>query len=141
MREFLQQFVADGMAETVVHELEPVDVEEHHGRQMSAARGPREGARHGFDEQQAVRQPGERVVQRLMAQLLLCRAAGDRVGEHVRDGVEEVEFLGGQRARWARLDFEGAEGGSRTADHDLRAGAPRARRVPGRQAFECAHER
>ena len=59
------------MAEAVVDDLEAVEVEPEHGGGAAVAGGERERVMDAVDEQRAVRQPGERVVQRAVARLLL----------------------------------------------------------------------
>ena len=66
-----EQPVADVVAEGVVHELEPVDVEEQH-RDVATVRGRVEQRLlEPLEELPAVRQAGERVVVRLELELLL----------------------------------------------------------------------
>ena len=55
------------------------------------------------EQQRAVRQAGERVVQRVVAHLLLDAQAADRAGEHVRDRLQEVEVGLAERALGARV--------------------------------------
>ena len=71
-----EQLVAGTVAEAVVHELEVVEVDEGDGRDRRV--GPADAGQRVLDpveEQRPVRQPGERVVERLVAQLVLQRAA------------------------------------------------------------------
>ena len=81
------------VAQRVVDELEAVDVEHEHGDGAAVARGERERVVHAVDEQHAVRQPGEGVVQRAVLDLLLerdhppervveTRVVGERLGGH-----------------------------------------------------------
>ena len=92
-RDLGQQLVAARVPERVVDELEAVDVEHQHGDRAAVARGQRERVVHAVDEQRAVRQPGERVVQRAVPDLLLqgddppqrvvqTRLVGQRLGIH-----------------------------------------------------------
>ena len=80
-----QQAVADVVAERVVDELEAVEVQEQHGpagfrpRPPAALRAP-EGLIQAVEEQHAVREPGQRVVQRVVLEALLGRAAVGDVG-------------------------------------------------------------
>ena len=86
-----QQLVADLVAEAVVDELEAVEVEEQDARQPAAAAQARERLLEAVEEQHAVGQPGERVVQRAVADRVLGRLALERVGEHVGQRLEEVD--------------------------------------------------
>ena len=58
-----EQVVADGVAERVVDDLEPVEVEEEHRHRTGPAPGPGQGLAQLIHEQPAVGQPGQRVVQ------------------------------------------------------------------------------
>ena len=85
LRDRHQQAVADKVAERVVDELEAVEVEEEHRAAEVLALAPRAAQRQleAVEEQRAVRQPGQGVVQRVVAELgeLGQRARGDdRVG-------------------------------------------------------------
>ena len=68
-----EQLVAALVAERVVDDLEAIDVEHEHGDGAAVARGERERVVDAVDEQDAVRQPGQRVVQRTVLDLLLER--------------------------------------------------------------------
>ncbi len=60
------------MAEAVVHELEAVEVEEHHDRRRSVvAQAPGDGVAQAVDEEEAIGEAGERIVQGLVGQHLL----------------------------------------------------------------------
>ena len=77
--DLLEEHVAVVMAERVVDLLEVVEVHDHHGRAAVAALGGAHGLLDAVAEQHAVREAGERVVQRLV--LLgdrLAAAAVDR---------------------------------------------------------------
>ena len=107
---------------------------------------PRGGQRapHAVLEQRAVGQPGERVVERAAAQLLLERdPVGDVAGEqHERADLPVVQAVLGQRLERARLAVRpgdrGREGGlaARLGEHARRASrgpARRPRRRTGRR--------
>ena len=65
-----QELVAGPVAQAVVDQLEAVEVEEHHHRGWSVvAEAAGDGVAQAVDQQQAVGQAGERVVQGLMGQL------------------------------------------------------------------------
>jgi hypothetical protein len=85
------------VAEAVVDELEPVEVEEQDRDGGVAPRRVVEGESKAVDEQYAVRQARERVVQGLASRLLFGAAAFERLGEDVRGRFEEGELVGGQR--------------------------------------------
>jgi hypothetical protein len=65
-----QEAIAVVVAQRVVDELEPVEVEEHHDRAGARARGGGHGTLHAIVEQRAVGQTGQDVVQRLAAALV-----------------------------------------------------------------------
>ena len=65
-----QQLVAAIVAEPVVDDLEAVDAEPEHGDGAAVAGGERERVVDAVDEQRAVRQPRQRVVQRAVLGLL-----------------------------------------------------------------------
>jgi hypothetical protein len=116
-----QQRVAGVVAEGVVDRLEVVQVDEHHG---GAPRAPRRlGQRPGdvVQEQVPVGQPGQRVVQRLVADAGLRTAAGDRVGQDVRCRLQEVEVLAGERPRPRGVGAEDAHRVLQGADDRRRA--------------------
>ena len=79
-----QQPVPDAVAEAVVDVLEVVEVEEQHGERLGGAVAAAQRVGEPVAEQLAVGEPGERVVERLVAELLLERlAVGDVAdGEH-----------------------------------------------------------
>ena len=92
-----EQLVAGRVAEAVVHRLEVVEVDEEDGEQVPTSRAPFDRVRDPFGEEGAVRETRERVVERLMRELILERAALGDVsrGHHhaadVRDAEQVVE--------------------------------------------------
>ncbi len=70
---FLQQRVADGVAEGVVHQLELIEIEEHDRGRGVMPFGMRQGDVDAVAEEQPVGQAGQGVVVRLILHLLLCR--------------------------------------------------------------------
>ena len=96
LRDRHQQAVADEVAERVVDELEAVEVEEQHGAAelaVVAARALRLELE-AVEEERAVGQPGERVVQRVVAEIgeLAQRARGDdRVGRAAASSAEPTQ--------------------------------------------------
>ena len=90
-----QELVADEVAEAVVDGLEAVQVQEHDGDAELVAARPRQRVLDAVHEEDAVRQAGQRIVERLPRELLLERLAlGDvaRVDDDPADGgmVEQV---------------------------------------------------
>ena len=61
------------MAEAVVDGLEVVEVEVQHRGRPPAADGPGQGVTEAVEEERAVRQAGQDVVERLVAELVLER--------------------------------------------------------------------
>jgi len=104
-----QQLVADGVAQAVVDELEVVDVDEEHRRARATAPRPRDPPVEALEQQRAVGQPGQRVVQCLVADLLLRAPPRDGLGEHVGDRLQEAELLLGEAARQVAVGAEHAE--------------------------------
>jgi len=70
-RDLRQQLVAGIVAETVVHLLEAVEVDEEDGDELAGALGACESLVEPITEQGSIRQAGQVVVERLMRQLLL----------------------------------------------------------------------
>ena len=107
-RERDQQVVARLVAQRVVDELELVEVGEQHGDRAAVAPAAGERALEAVERERAVRQPGERVVHRPVADLLVDAVAVDRAGDDVRHGAQEVGLVGGEPARRARVRAEHA---------------------------------
>ena len=127
-----QQLVAHVVAEAVVDQLEVVEIEEQDRGMRVLAAEPGQRVLEAVDEQHAVGQPGERIVHGPVADGVLDRLALERVGQHVGQGLEEVDVAGGEAPRRHRLDHEHAERLARAAlDLDRQAGAASAgRRSP-----------
>ena len=90
-----EQPVALRVAEPIVHRLEVVEVEEEDRGRSAAAACPREGVTEPVQEEEAVLQAGQHVVERLVTELLLeGLSLGDVpvVDDHTADGriVEQV---------------------------------------------------
>ena len=113
-----QQLVAHGVAERVVDPLEAVEVDEHRRRLGAVAPGAGEHALGPVHDQRAVGQPGQRVVQRLVAQL-----AGLLLDHPQRARPAEREHLDEQ---------EGEQPDDEPADEHER-GLHAGRRQPGRR--------
>ncbi len=92
-----EQLVARRVAEAVVHGLEVVEVDEEDGEEVPPARSAFDRVRDPLREERAVRETRERVVERLVRELILERAALGDVsrGHHdaadVRDAEQVVE--------------------------------------------------
>ena len=81
--------VSDGMAEAVVDRLEVVEVDEHDAHRRALLRAPRQCVRDAVGEEGAVREPGDRVVERLVGELALERLALADVAR-VQDDAADV---------------------------------------------------
>ena len=86
-----QQLVAGVVAERVVDDLEVVEVEEEQREAAAPRRRRAERVAEAVEQQRAVREAGERVVQRVVADRAPRAQALDRAGEDVGDGLQEVE--------------------------------------------------
>src|SRR3954464_8845840 len=84
LRDFLQQQVADGMAERVVDRLEAVEVDEHHGDLLAIALAMRERLAQAIFQQPAVRQSGQRIV---VGEVLCARLSFLQLGGALGDGA------------------------------------------------------
>ena len=91
-----QQLVADRMAERVVDLLEAVEVEEEDRGQATFAAGMGQGLAKPVEQQGAVRQPGQRVVQGQPPDARLGRLALGQVLEH-RDLGDDLARRGAHR--------------------------------------------
>ena len=91
-----QHLVAGGVAEAVVDRLEVVEVDEDDGQARALAAGARDGVAHALDEQRAVGEVGDGVVEGLVGELLLERLALADVAavEHDAADVLVVEQVG-----------------------------------------------
>ena len=83
-----QHRVAGGVAEAVVDRLEVVEVHEDHGEPAALAPGPRDRVPHPLDEQRAVGEVGDRIVEGLVCELLLERLALAHVAAVEHDAVD-----------------------------------------------------
>ena len=93
--DLLQQPVSDVMAERVVDLLEPVQVQQHHRERLPALRRRPELLVDASAEQQPVRQPGQRVMLRLvLVQLRLSRVRPQLRGDpRDLDGLLELALV------------------------------------------------
>ena len=71
-------------------DLEAVEVEHEHAHAVAEAPGVAKLGLELAEKQRAVRQPGQRVLQRAAAQLLLGRLAIERARDHMRDRLQEA---------------------------------------------------
>ena len=109
-RDHPQQLVADGMAERVVDALEAVEVDEHRRRVDPVAAGVDEHLLGAIHDQRAVGETGQRVVQRLVAELagLLLdhpQRAGAAAGQHLHEQEREQPERDPDHENEERLDF------------------------------------
>ena len=79
------------MAMDVVHELEAVEVEEEHAHHRPVSLGMSERDSETIEQQRAIRQPRQLVVQREVAQLRFIGLALCHVGRYRESGVAAVE--------------------------------------------------
>ena len=75
LADLAEHLVSDGVAEAVVDRLEVVEVDEHDAHRRALLRAPRQRVRDAIGEECAVREPGDRVVERLVGELPLERLA------------------------------------------------------------------
>src|SRR4051794_18931321 len=80
-----QDAVARAVAEAVVDELEAIDVDEQHRDATARGLGAAQRELEVVEEQEAVGQPGQGVVQRLVVELALEARALDRVTDGAAD--------------------------------------------------------
>ena len=118
-RDGLQQLVAGVVAERVVDDLEAVEVEEQHrGAALGVvALGAADRLVEAVHEQHAVREPGQRVVERVVLQAVLGLAAVGDVGDAAddargllavadRDPAREMPAVGAVAVLHAVLELE-----------------------------------
>ena len=92
-----EQRVAGVVAEAVVDELEPVEVEEQHRDGCVVTPGAREGEHEELEEQRAIRKSGQRVVMGLVRELSLELFALDRDARQLHGHRDEVFLLSCRR--------------------------------------------
>ncbi len=101
-----EQLVALGVAQPVVDGLEVVEVQEQDGRRAASAAGAGQGVTQPVQEQEAVLEAGQDVVERLVAELLLEGLALRDVAvvdDHAADGGIVEEVLGDRLERPPRV--------------------------------------
>ncbi len=87
--------IADRVAVQVIDVLEVIQIDEHHARRTPLALGARERLGQAVAQQSAVGQTRERVMDSLVAGLLLVAEAGQRRREDVRDRAQQARLLVG----------------------------------------------
>jgi len=93
-----QHPIAPAVADAVVDRFEAVEVDEHDRHRAGMARRARQGLPQAVHAQRAVREAGERIVERLVGQPFLCPLAlGDVLG--LRDEVERLAIGVGDERR------------------------------------------
>ena len=104
-RDGLQQLVAGRVAERVVDDLEAVEVEEQHrGAALGVvALGAADRLVEAVDEQHAVREAGQRVVERVVLQAALGLAAVGDVGDAADDRGSRAARRRGRRSPRASI--------------------------------------
>ena len=139
-----QHVVARRVAVAVVDLLEVVDVDEEHAGRHLRALGPGERMLEPVAQQRAVGEPGQRVVQRLVAHPLLAAQPRQRRAEDRGHGAHEARLVVGDLALEARdelvlgSDLRASSSGSARRSASMRLGhqllARPARPAPARRA-------
>jgi hypothetical protein len=88
-----QQLVAGGVTQAVVHDLEPVEVEEDEGVMGRATGDAGLGVAQPIEEQRPVRQIGDGIVERLVGEALLEPGVGQSGGGHRGQRLEHEAVL------------------------------------------------
>ena len=116
-----QDRVAGGVTERVVDDLEAVEIE-HQDRHVDAFT-PATGQRVGetVERQRAVRQAGERVVQRGVSSRLFLGVALDGDDDQRRDRGQELDLVLGEPARLVCMDVQDPERPVLALDRDAEA--------------------
>ena len=70
-----EHIVTGAVPERVVHRLEVVEIDEEHRHRAGVAAGSADGAGEAVGEQRSVGEPGERVVERAVAEVVLVLSA------------------------------------------------------------------
>ena len=109
----LDDLVAGLQAQEIVDQLEAVEIDQHHGQQLSRPLRPLDRLRQPVVEQQAVGQPGQRVVVGEAAQRLLGLAPPGQVAHHQHD------HLPAALQRHAALDLDRHQLARAAADGQL----------------------
>ena len=113
-----EQLVAGVVTQAVVDVLEPVEVEEGDANRRLRPPAPRDRLTEPVEEQQTVRQPGERIVHRLVREPFLERLALDRDRRELREQHEDLAMLVVGQAGLGNEHVERAEHGVAVAGED-----------------------
>ena len=97
-----EELVAGVVAQAVVDVLEAVEVEEHDADARLRALAARDRLTQPVEEQQTIREPGERIVHRLVRELFLERLALDGDRRELREQEEDLPVLVVGEARLGR---------------------------------------
>ena len=128
-RDLDEQLVAGVVAQAVVDHLEAVDVEEQHGDLAGAPREAEESLAEAVEEERAIRQTGQRIVERLVLESVLGVGPVHRDGGERGDPLDDRHVDGIRRALVGAVDGDHAESPRvRRQDRD----APALRRLPPR---------
>ena len=131
-----QQLVADCVAVEVVHELEPVEIQEQDRGHLARSAGSKNGVVEPLEQEDPVRQPGQRVVQRGRARSfggVSEIGASLRVEQVGRDDVgQRLGRVQGRRRRAVRKCP--GTGRARRAGRHRGAAGTRTRRAARRRA-------
>ncbi len=104
-----EEIVTCLVAETVVHHLEPIEVEEQHGELLVVLGEGHQCAFEALDAERTIGQRGEGVVQREETELLGVRDAIEGEAGEIARSFQERRLLHRRRAHAARVDAEEAE--------------------------------
>ena len=106
-----QQLVTRGVSEAVVHHLEIVEVEEDHRERGAAVVSPRQRVLEAVDEQRAIGQGGDRIVEGLLLEAVAEPRVLDSDTRLRGERVEEREILAVKAAHIAEpvADEQGSE--------------------------------
>ena len=127
-----QQLVADLVPEAVVDQLEVVDVHEQNGHLRRPPLRPLEGAGEPVEQEPAIGQAGELVVQRLVSEPLLGLAPPRVLADLVADRGERAQQRVVEAVRPVAVELDHAEHLGAAGDrHPERAAQPFARRRLG----------
>ena len=144
-RDLDEQLVPGVVAEAVVDDLEPIDVEEQHRDVTRVARQPEQRLSEPVEQQRPVREPRERVVEGLVQQAVLGGCAVDRDCRDRGDAGDQrdvcwlraslVDLVDGDHAEASPVDREDRHGPTRVQalgrgdDHDVAVGRVRRREL------------
>jgi hypothetical protein len=107
-----EELVPRCVTAAVIEHLEVVEIEEEHGDEAVVAPAAGQGLLQAVEEEGAVGQAGQHVVQRLVGELLLASFAGDGDLDEVGHAVEQPQILVRRLAGRGRIDRERGEHGT-----------------------------